>query len=55
MSVEYPERLEQGQNTNPSGAVLTALADVLRLSLDEKWSPPDNRPANASGTPRPGT
>ncbi|WP_197371325.1 helix-turn-helix transcriptional regulator, partial [Streptomyces clavuligerus] len=36
LSVEYLERLEQGRDTNPSGAVLTALADALRLSQDEK-------------------
>ncbi|GGX13582.1 helix-turn-helix domain-containing protein [Streptomyces noursei] len=36
LSVEYLERLEQGRDTNPSGAVLTALADALRLSRDEK-------------------
>ncbi|WP_079071254.1 helix-turn-helix domain-containing protein [Streptomyces yokosukanensis] len=36
LSVEYVERLEQGRDTNPSGAVLTALADALRLSSDEK-------------------
>ncbi|WP_206502825.1 helix-turn-helix transcriptional regulator [Streptomyces chrestomyceticus] len=36
VSVEYLERLEQGRDTNPSGAVLTALADALRLSREEK-------------------
>ncbi|MFD8979605.1 helix-turn-helix domain-containing protein [Streptomyces sp. NPDC059564] len=36
LSVEYLERLEQGRDTNPSGAVLAALADALRLSRDEK-------------------
>ncbi|MFD0396778.1 helix-turn-helix domain-containing protein [Kitasatospora sp. NPDC059811] len=36
LSVEYLERLEQGRDTNPSGAVLAALADALRLSVEEK-------------------
>ncbi|WP_053729065.1 helix-turn-helix domain-containing protein [Streptomyces sp. WM6378] len=36
LSVEYLERLEQGRDTNPSGAVLTALADALHLSVEEK-------------------
>jgi transcriptional regulator with XRE-family HTH domain len=36
LSVEYLERLEQGRDTNPSIAVLAALAEALRLSDDEK-------------------
>ncbi|MFG1667899.1 helix-turn-helix domain-containing protein [Streptomyces sp. Y7] len=36
VSVEYLERLEQGRDTNPSVAVLGALAEALRLSDDEK-------------------
>ncbi|GAA2683014.1 helix-turn-helix transcriptional regulator [Streptomyces lunalinharesii] len=36
LSVEYLERLEQGRDTNPSVAVLAALAEALRLSEDEK-------------------
>lgn len=36
LSVEYLERLEQGRDTNPSVAVLAALAEALRLSDDEK-------------------
>lgn len=36
VSVEYLERLEQGRDTNPSVAVLAALAEALRLSDDEK-------------------
>ncbi|MFJ8114203.1 helix-turn-helix domain-containing protein [Streptomyces sp. NPDC096132] len=36
VSVEYLERLEQGRDTNPSVAVLGALAQALRLSDDEK-------------------
>ncbi|MEV5146932.1 helix-turn-helix transcriptional regulator [Streptomyces sp. NPDC052727] len=36
LSVEYLERLEQGRDSNPSVAVLAALAAALRLSEDEK-------------------
>ncbi|MFF0630705.1 helix-turn-helix domain-containing protein [Streptomyces sp. NPDC004296] len=36
LSVEYLERLEQGRDTNPSVAVLAALAAALQLSEDEK-------------------
>jgi len=36
LSVEYLERLEQGRDTNPSIAVLAALAGALRLSDEEK-------------------
>ncbi|MFF4594098.1 helix-turn-helix domain-containing protein [Amycolatopsis sp. NPDC001319] len=36
ISVEYLERLEQGRDTNPSIGILTALAEALRLSEDEK-------------------
>jgi transcriptional regulator with XRE-family HTH domain len=36
LSVEYLERLERGRDTNPSHAVLTALAEALRLSDSEK-------------------
>lgn len=36
MSIEYLERLEQGRDTNPSVAVLAALAEALRLSDDDK-------------------
>ncbi|PIB03822.1 MULTISPECIES: helix-turn-helix transcriptional regulator [Streptomyces] len=36
LSIEYLERLEQGRDTNPSVAVLAALAEALRLSDDEK-------------------
>ena len=36
VSVDYLVRLEQGRDTHPSGAVLGALADALRLSDDER-------------------
>jgi transcriptional regulator with XRE-family HTH domain len=36
ISVEYLARLEQGRDRNPSGQVLFALADALRLSPDER-------------------
>jgi transcriptional regulator with XRE-family HTH domain len=36
LSMEYLERLEQGRDTNPSVAVLAALADALQLSDDDK-------------------
>ncbi|MFE2579680.1 helix-turn-helix domain-containing protein [Streptomyces sp. NPDC059378] len=36
VSVEYVERLERGRDTNPSHAVLAALADALQLSDEEK-------------------
>ncbi|MET8406121.1 helix-turn-helix transcriptional regulator [Streptomyces sp900116325] len=36
LSVEYLERLEQGRDTNPSVAVLAALAEGLRLSDEDK-------------------
>lgn len=35
ISVDYVVRLEQGRETNPSGAVVDALARTLRLSPDE--------------------
>lgn len=36
ISVEYLARIEQGRDRNPSGQVLFALADALRLSRDER-------------------
>lgn len=36
VSIDYLVRLEQGRDTNPSSAVLTALATALRLSDDER-------------------
>ena len=36
VSVEYLTRLEQGRDRRPSAPVLSALADVLRLSLSER-------------------
>jgi transcriptional regulator with XRE-family HTH domain len=36
VSVDYIVRLEQGRDTHPSGAVLGALAEALRLSDDER-------------------
>jgi transcriptional regulator with XRE-family HTH domain len=36
VSIDYLVRLEQGRDTNPSPAVIIALADALRLSDDEK-------------------
>ncbi|MFE5036947.1 helix-turn-helix domain-containing protein [Streptomyces sp. NPDC056683] len=36
LSVEYLERLEQGRDTNPSHAVLAALAEALQLSDSER-------------------
>jgi transcriptional regulator with XRE-family HTH domain len=36
VSIDYLIRLEQGRDTNPSTAVLTALATALRLSDDER-------------------
>lgn len=36
ISVEYLTRLERGTDRRPSGQVLGALADVLRLSADER-------------------
>ncbi|MDQ1477929.1 MAG: hypothetical protein QOE62_3158 [Actinomycetota bacterium] len=36
VSIDYLVRLEQGRDTNPSAAVIMALADALRLSVDEK-------------------
>jgi transcriptional regulator with XRE-family HTH domain len=36
VSVDYIVRLEQGRDTHPSGSVLGALADALRLSDDER-------------------
>ncbi|WP_406279009.1 helix-turn-helix domain-containing protein [Embleya sp. NBC_00896] len=36
VSVEYLARLEQGRDRRPSGQVLAALADALRLSADER-------------------
>ncbi|MGV9600119.1 helix-turn-helix domain-containing protein [Streptosporangium sandarakinum] len=37
VSVEYLTRLEQGRDRHPSPQVLTALADALRLSSDERF------------------
>ncbi|MEU9833667.1 helix-turn-helix domain-containing protein [Streptosporangium sp. NPDC048047] len=37
VSVEYLTRLEQGRDRHPSPQVLTALADALRLSADERF------------------
>jgi transcriptional regulator with XRE-family HTH domain len=36
VSVEYLTRLEQGRDRRPSGQVLAALADALRLGFDER-------------------
>src|SRR6186997_407507 len=36
VSIDYLVRLEQGRDTNPSSAVLAAIADALRLSPDER-------------------
>ncbi|MBO1335337.1 helix-turn-helix domain-containing protein [Streptomyces sp. VRA16 Mangrove soil] len=36
ISAEYLTRLEQGRDRNPSPSVIGALADVLRLSTDER-------------------
>jgi transcriptional regulator with XRE-family HTH domain len=36
VSIDYLVRLEQGRDTNPSAAVIAALADVLRLSQEER-------------------
>ncbi|MFJ1808284.1 MULTISPECIES: helix-turn-helix domain-containing protein [unclassified Streptomyces] len=36
ISVEYLTRLEQGRDRNPSSKVLTALADILRLSTADR-------------------
>ncbi|MGC0415765.1 helix-turn-helix domain-containing protein [Embleya sp. AB8] len=36
VSVEYLARLEQGRDRNPSGQVLAALADALRLTATER-------------------
>ncbi|MGW1992545.1 helix-turn-helix domain-containing protein [Embleya sp. NPDC001921] len=36
VSAEYLARLEQGRDRRPSGQVLAALADALRLSADER-------------------
>jgi transcriptional regulator with XRE-family HTH domain len=36
VSIDYLVRLEQGRDTNPSAAVMAALGDALRLSIDEK-------------------
>ncbi|MEV8594571.1 helix-turn-helix transcriptional regulator [Streptomyces sp. NPDC052012] len=36
VSVEYVTRLEQGRDRRPSGEVLTALADALRLTTAER-------------------
>lgn len=37
ISVEYLTRLEQGHDTNPSVAVLAALADALLLDAVDRW------------------
>ncbi len=36
VSIDYLVRLEQGRDTNPSAAVLSALAEALRLSDDDR-------------------
>jgi transcriptional regulator with XRE-family HTH domain len=36
VSIDYLVRLEQGRDTNPSAAVVMALADALGLTVDEK-------------------
>jgi len=36
VSIDYLVRLEQGRDTNPSAAVLAALAEALRLTEDDK-------------------
>lgn len=36
MSVDYLTRLEQGRDRHPSADILAALADALRLSIDER-------------------
>lgn len=36
ISVEYLARLEQGRDRHPSGQVLFAIADALRLSVDDR-------------------
>jgi transcriptional regulator with XRE-family HTH domain len=36
VSVDYLIRLEQGRDTNPSAAVVTALADALRLGAEDR-------------------
>jgi transcriptional regulator with XRE-family HTH domain len=36
VSIDYLVRLEQGRDTNPSPAVIMAIADALRLSVGEK-------------------
>jgi transcriptional regulator with XRE-family HTH domain len=36
VSIDYLVRLEQGRDTNPSAAVVTSLADALRLSEEER-------------------
>nr|WP_042179498.1 helix-turn-helix domain-containing protein [Kibdelosporangium sp. MJ126-NF4]CEL13855.1 Putative DNA-binding protein [Kibdelosporangium sp. MJ126-NF4]CTQ88223.1 Putative DNA-binding protein [Kibdelosporangium sp. MJ126-NF4] len=36
ISIEYLTRLEQGRDRNPSAEILGALADALRLTVDER-------------------
>jgi transcriptional regulator with XRE-family HTH domain len=36
VSIDYLVRLEQGRDTNPSGAVVSSLADALQLSEEER-------------------
>jgi transcriptional regulator with XRE-family HTH domain len=36
VSIDYLVRLEQGRDTHPSGSVIAALADALRLDEDER-------------------
>ncbi|WP_046509030.1 helix-turn-helix domain-containing protein [Streptomyces odonnellii] len=38
ISVEYLARLEQGRDHNPSPQVITALAEALRLTADERFA-----------------
>jgi transcriptional regulator with XRE-family HTH domain len=37
ISVEYLQRIEQGQDRNPSVTVVNALADALQLDITERW------------------
>jgi transcriptional regulator with XRE-family HTH domain len=50
ISVEYLTRLERGRDRHPSGQVLGALADALRLSPDERVHLYRLVKANTSGT-----
>ncbi|MET9416156.1 helix-turn-helix transcriptional regulator [Streptomyces klenkii] len=37
VSADYYARLEQGRETNPSGQVIDAIANALRLGTDARW------------------